>query len=252
LPQLLDDETNYEESSEENINSYEVNNETIENGFSSQTFVPSIPPGRSENDAINEALNQMQPSNLTDENSLVDWPYIEASSINEFCIADFRSHRIKEVKPAEYFKHLLLYKDEEKQLTAAEVLDLMQNDPNMANRVVRYGEENSLERETDQEAAKQAPIIEWEKMSNNQEKMKEVVRYLDSLVKTINPDQHAPPPNISYDWEGKNQLRYPELENVRTFIQQAMHNNTITPEIENDVEIDQSTLNKKQKLYSSV
>jgi hypothetical protein len=39
---------------------------------------------------------------------------------------------------------------------------------------------------------KEASEINWEKMKNNDETMKEVVRYLDSLVTTINPGLNAP------------------------------------------------------------
>ena len=89
-------------------------------------------------------------------------------------IADLNEPRIREVKPAEYFKHLLVYKDgrfahhrwwryfalnslmrwralaeghvfvrqnlEEGQLTIVEILDLMQNDNHIADKVLQYGE----------------------------------------------------------------------------------------------------------------
>ncbi|CAG8622461.1 21469_t:CDS:2 [Cetraspora pellucida] len=40
-----------------------------------------------------------------------------------------------------------------------------------------------------------APIIEWERMKENEETMSNVVQYLDSLVTTINPGLDAPVPN---------------------------------------------------------
>ena len=68
--------------------------------------------------AINDTLNRMQSNN----NPLL-WPEIEGIPINEFQTtgymvrafltlyphgqADLRSERAREVKPAEYFKHLL-------------------------------------------------------------------------------------------------------------------------------------------------
>jgi ATP-dependent DNA helicase PIF1 len=354
LPQLTGDETEKESSIERNIDLNEVDNEESEDYFISQTFVPSLLPGRSEDDAINKTLDRMQQNRSSHKDPWIDWPHIESFPINEFHTAgymvrafptlfprgtaDFRSHRVKDVKPAEYFKHLLIYKDgrfarhprwryfalnsimrwralsegrlfvrqnlEEERLTIAEVLDLMKNDNNMVNRVIRYGEglhgtrqywmrrraelkdmikqlghqgmifftfsaadlhwpdlhqlmpggENHIE-EADKNASKRrhkdlinnphiaawyfekrfkiffekvmipkwnlvdwwyrfewqhrgsvhvhgiaklgdAPKIEWEKMSNNQEIMEEVVHYLDSLVTTINPDLNAFPPNL--------------------------------------------------------
>lgn len=88
--------------------------------------------------------------------------------------ADLNDYRIKEIKPAEYFKHLLIYKDgrfarhprwryfalntimrwralsegrvfvqqnlEEGQLTVSEILDLMESDAHITDKVLRYGE----------------------------------------------------------------------------------------------------------------
>ena len=43
---------------------------------------------------------------------------------------------------------------------------------------------------------KDAPIIEWEKMKENEELMNNVMQYLDSLSTTINPGLDAPVPNL--------------------------------------------------------
>ena len=86
------------------------------------TFVLFLPSAHSENDAIKYTLDRMQ-----NENRHIIWPQINGSPINEFqtpsyiaypfpilyptgC-ADLHAERIRDVKPAEYFKHLLLYKD---------------------------------------------------------------------------------------------------------------------------------------------
>ena len=43
---------------------------------------------------------------------------------------------------------------------------------------------------------KDAPIIEWNNMKENEELMNSVVQYLDSLATTINPGLDAPVPNL--------------------------------------------------------
>ncbi|CAG8465557.1 7408_t:CDS:2 [Gigaspora margarita] len=84
LLQIRNEDSNIEaeENTDSDVNGYE--------NFISQTFVPSLPPGQNENNAINETFNCMQ-----------------------------QNYSAKQ------------------QLIAAEVLDLMHNDPNIANRVVR-------------------------------------------------------------------------------------------------------------------
>lgn len=37
-----------------------------------------------------------------------------------------------------------------------------------------------------------APTIEWKELKNNEEEMKNVIDYIDSIVMTINPAMHAP------------------------------------------------------------
>ena len=86
------------------------------------TFVPLPPSTKGEDIAIRNTLDRIQ-----DENSPMEWPQIDNHPINEFqtpgyiaCAfptlyptgcADLRAERIRDVKPAEYFRHLLLYKD---------------------------------------------------------------------------------------------------------------------------------------------
>jgi hypothetical protein len=87
-----------------------------------RTFVPFLPSAHREEVAIQNALDRVQ-----NESSPTEWPQINNNPINEFqtpgyiaCAfptlyptgcADLRAERIITVKPAEYFRHLLLYKD---------------------------------------------------------------------------------------------------------------------------------------------
>lgn len=88
----------------------------------SRSFVPLLPATQSEKVAINDTLERLQ-----NQNEHTAWPEIDGSPINEFQtigyiarafptlyptgIADLRTPRIKKVNPAEYFKHLMWYKD---------------------------------------------------------------------------------------------------------------------------------------------
>ncbi|CAG8526166.1 16461_t:CDS:2, partial [Gigaspora rosea] len=63
----------------DNLDVYE--NEDSED-FISQTFVPVLPPGCSENNAINNALNRIQYSQLQYDYPIVDWPHIESTPID--------------------------------------------------------------------------------------------------------------------------------------------------------------------------
>ncbi|CAG8783927.1 15260_t:CDS:2, partial [Racocetra fulgida] len=142
------------------------NNESDENDdFISQTFVPALPPGNSENNAICNTLNRLQNNCPPNENLIINWPHIDSTPIDEFhtveymarafptlfpCgVADLHAHLVREVKPAEYFQYLLKYKDalaegriyvkqnlEEGQLTVAKIQELLQSDTHMADRVV--------------------------------------------------------------------------------------------------------------------
>lgn len=87
-----------------------------------RTFVPSLPSAQREEEAISNTLNRIQK-----ENGAIIWPHIGNNPINEFQtqgyiarafptlyptgIADFRTERARNIKPAEYFKHLIQYKD---------------------------------------------------------------------------------------------------------------------------------------------
>src|SRR5205085_1990713 len=87
-----------------------------------RTFVPSQPSTQQEIDAIKKTLNRIQ---RHDNVSL--WPEIDGIPINEFQTpgymvrafptlyphgkADLRSVHEKDIDPAEYFKHLMWYKD---------------------------------------------------------------------------------------------------------------------------------------------
>ncbi len=102
---------------DEDLNENENRDDTI-----MHNFVSSPPPTNRKDVAINNTLNCMQT-----ENPPVIWPQIDGNFINEFQTpgyiahafptlyptgdADFRGSRPREIKPAEYFKHLLWYKD---------------------------------------------------------------------------------------------------------------------------------------------
>ncbi|CAG8668030.1 15340_t:CDS:2 [Cetraspora pellucida] len=100
----------------------EVSDNETEDNVIICTFVSSLPSIDREDVAINEALNRMQ-----NNNSPMVWPNIENTLINEFRTpgyivyafptlyptrrADFRTEHNRDINPAEYFKHLLQYKD---------------------------------------------------------------------------------------------------------------------------------------------
>ncbi|CAG8484850.1 9671_t:CDS:10 [Cetraspora pellucida] len=190
LSQLLDDETNHKGLSEENIDSYE--DKTIENGFSSQTFVPSMPPG-------------------------FDWPYIETSPIDEFHTLRYMAQAFptlfsQGISICSSFMMTLFcikYTNEMKALSEGWVFVQQNLEDDVADlhwpnlHKLMPSEENSVKGETNQEASKcrhkdlienphiaawyfekcfkiffeKVLIPKWglEKISNNQEKMEEVV-----------------------------------------------------------------------------
>ena len=112
FPQLQDDQT-----IKENSGDSENNDDVI-----SSTFVPSLLNMHREDVAINDTLDRMQTGNHP-----LMWPDIEGIPINEFQMpgymvrafptlypygqADLRSERPRDIKPAEYFKHFIWYKD---------------------------------------------------------------------------------------------------------------------------------------------
>jgi hypothetical protein len=151
-----------------------------------RSFVPYLPPACREDDAIRMTFERMQ-----EGLSVTTWPRINPSPINEFhtpgyiaCAfptlyptgqADLRSERISNVKPAEYFKHLLMYHDgrfaqhgrwryfalnsqmrwralqegkiyvkqhlEDGQITVTDIQErINQGDNRLADRIMRYGE----------------------------------------------------------------------------------------------------------------
>jgi hypothetical protein len=93
-----------------------------EDDIITRTFIPLLPLGSREDAAIKETLDRMQ-----EGNDPIAWPQINSNPINEFqtpgyiiCAfpslyltesTDLHAERIRNIKPAEYFKHLLLYKD---------------------------------------------------------------------------------------------------------------------------------------------
>src|SRR6266498_97647 len=100
------------------MNAEEFDDEGNEDSVITRTFVPILPLARSENVAIKNTLNHVQ-----NEIDPIIWSQIDSHPVNEFqtpgyiaCAfpalyptgsADLRAERIKEVKLAEYFKHLL-------------------------------------------------------------------------------------------------------------------------------------------------
>ena len=100
----------------------EDEDENHETTFNSQTFVPLLPTKLREDRAINEILNNKAQHN---RNMRLDQPSNEILPVDEFNtpgyiarafptlypwkIADLNEPWLREVKPAEYFKHLLIY-----------------------------------------------------------------------------------------------------------------------------------------------
>jgi hypothetical protein len=112
LPRIENDQINEDSNEDENGSDNMI----------TRSFVPSLPPSRREDVSIKNTLNRMQT-----ESPPVSWPEIDNCPINEFQTpgyiamafptlyptgqADLRAERIRDIKPAEYFKHLLRYKD---------------------------------------------------------------------------------------------------------------------------------------------
>ncbi|PKK75534.1 hypothetical protein RhiirC2_863195 [Rhizophagus irregularis] len=100
----------------------DVDYDENEDDVITRTFVPLPPSANREDTAIRNTLDRIQ-----NENHPIMWPQINGNPVNEFqtpgyiaCAfptlyptgsADLRAERIKDIKPAEYFKHLLQYKD---------------------------------------------------------------------------------------------------------------------------------------------
>ncbi|CAG8581859.1 15995_t:CDS:2, partial [Gigaspora rosea] len=77
LPQLIDENNEYEEQNEQNVNQ---DSELIENKFISQTFVPSLPPEQNEDSIIAETLNRMQQSHSHYDDIIINWPNHDGNS----------------------------------------------------------------------------------------------------------------------------------------------------------------------------
>lgn len=150
------------------------------------TFVPSNTPTRRETTAISDTLNRVQSNNAP-----IMWPEIDGVPINEFQtlgymarafptlypygLGDLRSIRARDINPAEYFKHMLWYKDgrfarhtrwryfalnsmmrwralqegkvyvrqnlRDNQLEVKDIQEMIENgDRQLADRIMRYGE----------------------------------------------------------------------------------------------------------------
>jgi ATP-dependent DNA helicase PIF1 len=176
LPQLEDVEGEYFNN---------IDDETETEDIIASNFVPAPLPSPNEECAIGDALSRMQT-----DNTPIMWPSIDGNPINEFRTpgyiarafptlyptgdADLRSEHIREIKPAEYFSHLLKYKDGRfarhtrwryfalnsqmrwralqegkvyvkqslngEQLTVEDVQEMVDSDSHMADKVVRFGE----------------------------------------------------------------------------------------------------------------
>ncbi|CAG8509590.1 4776_t:CDS:10, partial [Scutellospora calospora] len=149
--QIPDNEIIAEESNNENEDEID--------DMISRTFVLFLPSTSREEIAINETLNRIQ-----NENHPIAWPHINDNPINEFRTlgyivrtflmlystgyADLQSEWIRDINSAEYFKHLLQYKDgqfahhnRDEQLTVQEIQEMIaQGDKHIADRIMRYGE----------------------------------------------------------------------------------------------------------------
>ncbi|CAB4437360.1 unnamed protein product [Rhizophagus irregularis] len=131
----------------------DVDYDENEDDVITHTFVPLPLSANREDTAIRNTLNRIQ-----NENRPIMWPQINGNPVNEFqtpgyiaCVfptlypigsADLCAERIKDIKPAEYFRHLLQYKDRRfaryarwrKELP--KVITIWA----MANKIMRFGE----------------------------------------------------------------------------------------------------------------
>ncbi|CAG8650526.1 20724_t:CDS:2 [Cetraspora pellucida] len=129
-----------------NIEYDHLNNDT--GNVFTRNFVPTPTPSYSKELAISDTLIQMQI-----ETDPIMWPKIDEYPINKFSTpgyiacafptlyptgdADLRTEHVKDVKPAEYFKHLLKYKDG----SIEEIQELANSDSHLADKVIRFGED---------------------------------------------------------------------------------------------------------------
>ncbi|CAG8693771.1 19013_t:CDS:2 [Cetraspora pellucida] len=173
----------------EDIEFLDVDDDHINNNTEDiimRNFVPTPAPSYNEEYAINNTLCQMQT-----EHDPILWPTIKGNPVNEFntpryiaCTfptlyptgdADLRAEHAKDIKPAEYFKHLLKYKDgrfgrytrwryfalnsqmrwkalqkgriyikqsqNSMQLTVEEVQELANSDNHLADKIICFGED---------------------------------------------------------------------------------------------------------------
>jgi hypothetical protein len=164
-------------------NSNDDDNETKD--MVTRNFVPVVPSSNREDNAINEVIARMQAKTTP-----IEWPNINSTPVNEFrtpgyitCTfptlysyenADLHAERIRDVKPAEYFQHLLKYKDgrfarhtrwryfalnsqmrwkvlqeakvyvkqslDGEQLIVEEVREIIKKNSHLADQVIRFGE----------------------------------------------------------------------------------------------------------------
>ncbi|CAB4420703.1 unnamed protein product [Rhizophagus irregularis] len=165
----------------------DIDYDESENDVITRTFIPFPPSANREDTAIRNTLDRIQ-----NENHPIMWPQINGSPVNEFqtpgyiaCAfstlyptgsADLRAERIRDIKPAEYFKHILQYKDgrfarharwryfalnsqmrwqalqegkvyvkqnlTDAQITITDIQErITQGDNYMANRIMRFGED---------------------------------------------------------------------------------------------------------------
>ncbi|EXX53883.1 hypothetical protein RirG_239720 [Rhizophagus irregularis DAOM 197198w] len=100
----------------------DIDYDESEDDVITRTFVPLPLPANREDTAIRNTLDRIQ-----NENHHIMWPQINGNPVNEFqtpgyiaCAfptlyptgsADLRAERIRDIKPAEYFRHLLQYKN---------------------------------------------------------------------------------------------------------------------------------------------
>ncbi|CAG8636403.1 12301_t:CDS:2, partial [Gigaspora rosea] len=93
LQSLLENDTIIDQLSEASNNqelyngqadNLDVNENEDSEDFITRTFVPVLPPRCSENNAINNALNHIQHSQLQYNYPIIDWPHIESMPIDKF------------------------------------------------------------------------------------------------------------------------------------------------------------------------
>ena len=104
-----------------------TSNENPYNSALTTTFIPMVSQRMTEQDAVRQSVEEWQSVHSTTTPAVVPWPTVDSTPVNEFrtegymsCAfptlfptghADFVAPRIHAVTVGNYFKHLMMYKD---------------------------------------------------------------------------------------------------------------------------------------------